>query len=228
MRNTDLTPLALVPALRKRQRASEYIADALRDAIRNGELADGTELNQVALAEHFGVSRVPIREAMFRLQAEGWITAKPHHSAVVQALGAERIDEIFDLRILLESHLVEKTIGTITESALDALERRCQTMARITDRTEWLSANDAFHKALYESSGAVTTLALLDQLTSQVERYVHAHGEGFTRAPDAVAEHRSILRAVRDKDADLAKRLLRSHIDQTRRRVTHFLQEKSS
>jgi DNA-binding GntR family transcriptional regulator len=214
--STDLKPIALLPALRQRRRTSEYVADALREAIRNGELADGTELNQVALAEHFGVSRVPIREAMFRLQAEGWITAKPHHSAVVQSLSRERIVEIFDLRILLETYLVERAIAAISPRAIDALERRCDAMDRITDRQDWLAANNAFHRALYEPSDAITTVALLDQLTSQSLRYVRAHGGSFARAPQAVAEHREILQAVRTGNVAEAQRLLRDHIGATR------------
>src|SRR3974390_951979 len=109
--------------LKGRRTASEAVAESLRSAIRSGQLEDGAELNQVALAEHFGVSRVPVREAMRQLQAEGWITARPHHRAVVQALSPERILEMIELRVLLEAHLMIKSIPKVGEQRLARLER---------------------------------------------------------------------------------------------------------
>src|SRR5579863_2051668 len=123
--------------LKDRRTASEAVAESLRSAIRSGALADGSELNQVALAEHFGVSRVPVREAMRQLQAEGWITARPHHRAFVQALSPERILEIIELRALLEAHLIVKSIPKIGDHRLARLERLCDQMDRSTDHQRW-------------------------------------------------------------------------------------------
>jgi DNA-binding GntR family transcriptional regulator len=228
MLSRDLRQLALAPALRKRQRTSEHVADSLREAIRNGELADGTELNQVALAEHFGVSRVPIREAIFRLQAEGWITAEPHHSAVVHTFSPERIAEIFDLRKLLETYLIEKSLDKISTHTLDTLKLKCDEMERISDRQEWLAANAAFHRALYEPSEAITSIALLEQLTSQVERYLRTQGGGNARGRVAIKEHREILAAVVRRDKHEVQRLLRDHIENSLQYVTRAIEENGS
>src|SRR5215469_11054122 len=119
--------------LKGRRTASEAVAESLRSAIRSGQLEDGAELNQVALAEHFGVSRVPVREAMRQLQAEGWITAPAHHRAVVRAVSLESIIEIFEVRAMLEVHLVSKAIPKLTPQHIAELNGRCDEMERIKD-----------------------------------------------------------------------------------------------
>src|SRR5262245_35118369 len=100
-------------SLKDRHSVADHITNSLREAIRAGTLADGTELNQVALSAHFGVSRVPVREALRALEAEGWITAPTHYRAFVQGLSPERIEEIFEVRTLLETHLIGKAIPSI-------------------------------------------------------------------------------------------------------------------
>jgi DNA-binding GntR family transcriptional regulator len=220
MRNLNLGEL------KERRTASEVVAESLRSAIRSGRLADGSELNQVALAEHFGVSRVPVREAMRQLQAEGWITARPHHRAVVHALSRERILEILELRALLETHLMAKAIPKVDEARLSKLERICDQMDRQTDHQRWLEANRAFHRELYEDSGAETTIELVEQLSAQVERYVRDRGKGVVRGDEAGEEHRAILAAVRERDSRTATRLIGAHIEHTRQLIVARLEEK--
>jgi DNA-binding GntR family transcriptional regulator len=227
MHSKPFAPLVLAPGLRERRTASEYVAESLRAAIRAGKLADGSELNQVALAEHFGVSRVPVREAMRQLQAEGWISARPHHRAVVVALGRERILEIFELRTLLETHLLAKAMPRIGEQRLARLQRLCDQMDKLSDHQRWLEANRAFHRELYEDSGAETTIELVEQLSAQVERYVRARGEGVERGTEAVAEHRQILAAVRGGDVREARRLIEAHIEHTRQGVIGTLERQA-
>jgi DNA-binding GntR family transcriptional regulator len=157
---------------------------------------------------------------MRQLQAEGWITARPHHRAVVQALSRERILEILELRALLESHLMAKTIARIDDARIARLERLCDQMDRLADHQRWLEANRAFHRELYEDCGAETAIELVEQLSAQVERYVRdSRGKGVERNDEAVAEHRAILGAVRERDAAKAKRLIEAHIEHTRRQV---------
>jgi DNA-binding GntR family transcriptional regulator len=213
-------PLPLEPlALNDRRSFSEHIAISLRDAIRSGALPDGYELNQIALAEHFGVSRVPVREAMRQLQAEGWIDAKRHQRAVVRGYSFERILETFELRTVIELFLVEKAIGTITEAEITRLEALCDEMAASHDHRHWLELNRVFHNALYASANSLTATELVEQLTSQVERYVRANGASIEREREAVVEHRAILAAVKKRDVAAAQRLVRQHIDHTLDRI---------
>ena len=209
-------PLPLPPLALDDQRSfSEHIAILLREAIRSGELPDGFELNQIALAEHFGVSRVPVREAMRQLQAEGWIDAKRHQRAVVRGFTTERVVEIFELRTVLETFLIEKTIATITEPEMQRLEALCDEMTASSDHRHWLELNRVFHGALYASANSPTATELVDQLSSQVERYVRAHGEVIDREREAVEEHRAILRAVKARDVAASQDLVKRHIGHT-------------
>jgi len=211
-------PLAPLPESDDRRSFSEHIATALRAAIRDGALPDGFELNQIALAEHFGVSRVPVREAMRQLQAEGWIDAKRHQRAVVRGLTDERIIEILELRAVIESFLIEKTIATISPRELDRLDALCDEMAASRDHRHWLELNELFHTALYASAESLTASELVAQLSSQVERYVRSSGEPIAREDEATAEHRTILAAVRRRDVAESQRLVRLHISHTTER----------
>src|SRR5215472_9920720 len=116
--------------LKGRRTASEAVAESLRSAIRSGQLEDGAELNQVALAEHFGVSRVPVREAMRVLEAEGWVSARAHYRAVVQAVTPERVHQIFELRSLLETHLLGRSVRLISSDRIKRLYAICDRMDR--------------------------------------------------------------------------------------------------
>src|SRR4051812_35366185 len=110
---TDLTGVPLGKGLRNRRIAADYVADALREAIHRGELADGAVLNQAAIASHFGVSRVPVREAMRQLQAEGLIDTQAHRFALVRGLDLDRLTEVYDLRAVLEGYVMERATSQI-------------------------------------------------------------------------------------------------------------------
>jgi DNA-binding GntR family transcriptional regulator len=202
-------------ALDDRRSFSEHIAIWLRDAIRSGELADGSELNQIALADRFGVSRVPVREAMRQLQAEGWIDAKRHQRAVVRGISRERILEILELRTVIETFLIEKCIATIAGAGIARLTALCDEMEATADHPHWLELNQTFHSELYASANSATATELLEQLGAQVERYIRSHGEHISREREADAEHRAILAAVGRHDSAAAQRLVQLHIGHT-------------
>ena len=201
-------------ALDDRRSFSEHIAIWLRDAIRSGELADGSELNQIALADRFGVSRVPVREAMRQLQAEGWIDAKRHQRAVVRGISRERILEILELRAVIETFLIEKAVATISDADVQRLAALCDEMDAAADHRHWLELNQTFHSALYASAHSMTATELLEGLSAQVERYVRSHGEQISREGEADA----ILAAVQRRDVAESQRLVRLHIGHTTER----------
>jgi DNA-binding GntR family transcriptional regulator len=219
--------LLIGPNLRERQTAATAVADSLRAAIQSGALHDGVELNQVALAEHFGISRVPVREAMRALEAEGWITALPHRRAIVQALSPARVAETFEVRALLEAHLLEKSAAAMSPAHLENLSALSHAMDKMTDHSEWVAANRHWHQLLLEPSGSQMTLELVAQLTSQVERYMNQRGENVERESEAGREHQDILRALAANEVALARALLTAHIGHTRRLVLAALEERS-
>ena len=212
-------------SLRGRKSAAEHIADALRRAIQMGHLADGTELNQVALSEKFGVSRIPVREALCVLEAEGWISSPTNYRAFVRELSLDDVEQIFRVRTVLELDLLDTALERSDREHVRRLRAQCAAMEGISDHEAWLAANRAFHRILLGASGAGMVIGLIEQLGSQVERYLRQHKGGLDRRGTAHAEHRAIVKAVDERDIGSARRLLRAHIEHTRAAVIGAIRE---
>lgn len=219
-----MSPIPVLPALTERRTASDEVADTLREAITAGQFADDQELNQVELAKHFGVSRVPVREALRRLQAEGLVTAEAHRRVVVPGLNRDRISEIFDVRALLEGYLLERAAPHLDDAALAGLEELCDSMDKARGRDLWLEKNHEFHRRLLAPADGVLTVAIVDRLAHQVERYLRRTG-GVHRPHEAGLEHRRILSALKRHAVKEAVKVLRQHILSTRDSVLAALPE---
>ncbi|MDH7795193.1 MULTISPECIES: GntR family transcriptional regulator [unclassified Beijerinckia] len=204
------------PHLSQRMTTVDYVAHALRGAIQSGELADGAELSQVGLAQHFGVSRVPVREALRALEAEGWIKAPTNQRAFVQALTTAEIEEIFRLRILIEPDVLRRAARNMSPAYIDELLSRCDLMESLTDHDLWLEANREFHAALLSPSAADISLRLLASHSAQVQRYMRLNHTKSDRHLQAGREHRQIVEAVRRDDLDTACTILSTHIERSR------------
>lgn len=215
---------SIAPVPHSRRTTGDYVAECLRDAIRSGALQEGIELNQVVIAEHFGVSRIPVREAVSTLEAEGWITTRAHHRAVVHTISQDRVGQIFEVRALLEAHLVGKAVGLVTDKRLAELSTMCDEMERIEEHDQWVVANREFHRMLLDTADQDYTCGLIGQLSSQVERYLRLLGAGPMREAQAGDEHRAILAAVSEHDVPKAMLLVTDHINHTRRLVLEALE----
>ncbi len=215
--------LDLDPALRARRTTSDYLADALRTAIYDGQFADGEVLNQVQLATYFKVSRVPIREALRRLQAEGVVSNVAHRQVVVIGLELHEIIELIELRALLECYLLEKTAPRLGGEEIAHLRRLCDEMDLIRDYDYgWVLKNWEFHRRLYQPSNSSAAIALVEQLHLKVERYVRRAGRA-ERLGQAAAEHRQILADLERQDLAGACAQLRDHILHSGQEVRRFL-----
>jgi DNA-binding GntR family transcriptional regulator len=190
-----LAAIRAQPALRTRRVSADYIADAMRRAIVSGELADGEALSQASWAARFGVSRVPVREALRQLAAEGLVDTRAHRGAVVRALDPERIAELFALRGVLEGWLVELAGPRLDAAALAHAAELNERMLAELDHTRWLALNAEFHRSLTVPAEATETLELLGGLRRRAERYVRLWNRGrpVRRLDEAHAEHAEIL-----------------------------------
>ncbi len=213
-----------------RRTTSDDVADALRAAIIRGDYQDGAELNQVALAKQFGISRVPVREALRELQAEGLISATAHMRAVVTGLTPERLVEALDLRERIESYLLGRSAPLLTTDDLAEITQMCDELERIDgdeDHRTWLEMNKAFHARLYAGADAELAKNLVRQLVGRVDRYLHLiHGDGVHRTAEANAEHRRIVEALQRGEVERACRELESHIGGTRARIVAVFEER--
>lgn len=203
------------PGLRERKTMTDYLAAALRTAIYDGQFADNEELNQVELADFFGVSRVPIREALRQLQAEGLVQNIAHHRTVVAGLTLPQILEAIEMRAVVESHLLRKAARNFEKTDLDSLRKICEKTELIKDYgSRWVLKNWEFHRTLYGRSNSQTMIDAVERIQLNVERYARRAGN-TERLRQAAAEHWQIFKAIERKDFTKAGDLLERHIMHT-------------
>jgi DNA-binding GntR family transcriptional regulator len=202
----------------ERRSTPSLIADAIREQIHAGALPGGSALNQNELAERFGVSRIPVREALRQLETDGTIRYVPNQGAVVTAYTAAEIRERFEIRSELEPLALRLAIPHLTPEAMRALERELTAMRDESDPARWGKHHTAFHRLLYEGAGRPRLLAIIESLYISLARAMTpdlAHAE--MRAHDA--EHRTLLDAVSRGEAEAATRALRAHLGGTLERA---------
>ena len=220
----DGTNIGLLPL--QRQTVAAMTLDAIRDGILHGNYAEGEPLRQDALAEELGVSRIPIREALRQLEAEGLVTFNPHRGAIVSSLSLGEIEEVFELRTTIETDLLRRAVPRLTPEQLDQADEvldRYASALRSGDVSMWGELNWQFHSTLYAPAGRPVTMGIVQRLHQQSDRYLRmqlalTHGE--TRAND---EHRAIAAAVRSADVKRATVLMREHIAGAGRSLLEFL-----
>ena len=198
--------------MQRPQTVAEQVANVLREAIADGSLADGTTLRQDDLALRFGFSRMPIRDALRQLEAEGIVQIHPTKGAHVARMDATEIREIFALRDLLESQALNLSVPTLGSEKLD---EAAQVLARIDaepDVARWGVLNRTFHLALYSACGNARLLGLIEAHHNAADRYVRMLLSSLDYRGVSQAEHRELLAACRKRDTAEAVRLLKKHL----------------
>jgi DNA-binding GntR family transcriptional regulator len=204
--------------------ASGVIFDALRAAITKGDLAEGETLRQDRIAQMFNVSRIPVREALTRLEEQGLVTTHRYRGAVVTALSIDEIREIFEFRALLEPEILRYSVEHLSPDRLEQATRFCQAFSTETDSSKWGELNRDFHYCLYQDAKRPYYLQVINAALDRVERYLRAQlvlTDGMARAR---REHEGILAACIERDAETAARLTRDHIIKASRSLIDFLE----
>lgn len=207
------TPESAIP----RQSLTSAVADKLRDQIIRGEIPEGTQLRQDAIATQYQVSRIPVREALRQLDAEGLIAIVPNRGAVVPALSPEDIEELFAIRALLEPEVLKRSIPHLTEEDFEEAEailRKYVSELRRDDHVSgWGRLNWQFHSTLYSRANQPRFMAVIRNVNNSGERYTRLQlylTHGIKRANE---EHDQILALCRQRDVAAACKLLREHIE---------------
>lgn len=224
-----IAPISMRPKLPQfRQTVTGAAVAELRRRILSGSVAAGEALRQDALAREFGISRIPIREAFHQLAAEGLVTLHPHRGAVVTALSALDIAELFDLRAMLEPDLIRRAVPRLDESdfarAETILAEYTAAIAR-GDLEAYGELNREYHLSLYRASGRNQTLELVRVLLANTDRYTRvqlAMSDGATSR--AKREHATLLELCRAGDAEGAARLTLDHVMAVRHDLLQLLQ----
>lgn len=192
------------------------LARRLREAIDAGQWRPGELLRQEQIAAEYGVSRIPVREALAQLQSEGLLEVAHYRGARVSRPRAQEIDELFDLRLLVEGDLLVRALKRHDQRSLRELKRLQDALEDADDRLGWISGDIAFHEALYGPAERPRSLALFRQLRAPIDRFsVQALGPG-TRKQGWADEHRQLIVAVAAGDAAVARTILEQHLQATR------------
>ncbi|MEQ8446573.1 MAG: GntR family transcriptional regulator [Pelagibacterium sp.] len=211
--------------LGKQASAGDVIYDALRDAIIRGEIEEGEPLRQDTIAQMFNVSRIPVREAMQRLEAQGLVLSERYKGVVVASLSHDQITEIFQFRALVEPTVIELAVPLMSEESLKAAQHYCDAFAAETDPLRWGDLNRDFHTALYKDSDKKFFLTMIDKTNDLVERYVRLVLYLTQGMRSAIEEHQAILDACKARKPELAAELTRQHIDQAGKALVGYLRD---
>ena len=192
------------------------VHDRLRMAILYGELEAGVSVPQGQLATEFDVGRTPLREALRMLQREGLVISEPNRPVRIATLSADDFEEIYIMRISLETVAARITVPTLTSddcAELEACLAKMDHYEKTGDDVGWRTPHRAFHHRLIAGSG-VRVSNMIDELADHSERYRLRFG-GPGSPMDRRAVHRGILDAAIKGDADLAAERLAIHYSQT-------------
>lgn len=192
--------------------AASIVFDALRKAIIRGELAVGEPLRQDEIARLFNTSRIPVREAISKLEELGLVKTQRYKGAVVSDLSADEAAQIFDFRALVEPEIIRQAVPHMTAALLDEADGYCRAFSRSPDPMQWGDLNRAFHSTLYSASRLEYHRQMADKAMDRVDVFLRAQillSDGMARAD---REHGGILEACARGDAEAAATLTADHI----------------
>lgn len=195
---------------------ASVLAQRLREAIDAGRWQPGELLRQEQIAAEYGVSRIPVREALAQLQSEGLLEIAHYRGARVSRPQAAEIDELFDLRLLVESDLLTRAFSRHDQRSLRELTRLQDRLEDADDRLGWISGDIAFHEALYGPAERPRSLALFRQLRAPIDRFSAQALGPRARKQGWADEHRQLIAAVVAGDATAARMVLEQHLQATR------------
>ena len=211
---------------------TQLVVETLREKILNGEIKAGQPLRQAALAEELNVSRIPVREALLQLEAEGLVSFEPHKGATATELSVDQVGELFDLRAMLESDLLASSLPFITEEKLDEataiLKKLNKALGKENAANTWSELNSQYHNCLYSGATRPQTQDLVNTLNKNADRYIRMHllwAGGISRAE---SEHNDLLDKCKARDIDGAVKILKQHVLGSRDEIKEFLRQREA
>ncbi|MFI9743740.1 GntR family transcriptional regulator [Streptomyces sp. NPDC052494] len=208
----------------------ERVYEELRERIIEAELPAGTRLVEREIAEELRVSRVPVREAMQRLEAEGFLSVRPRRGSVVTEFGPEDAEHLFDVRENLEglaARLAARHAGAQELRALEELLARARAAAESGRLREAVSLNADFHRAVVGLSGNPLLVELMAPLDSRLRRLFRLTSAASDGEPMCGA-HERLYEAIRDRDEAGAESLARAHVAATRASALRLLKDRQA
>lgn len=194
----------------------ELVLEAIREAIMNGSLQPRERLMEIQLAEELGVSRTPVREALRKLELEGFIVMVPRKGAYVSDLSLKDIADVFEIRAALEGLAGGLAADRITEDELEEMEHTLVEKANAIqndDIDKLVEVDTKFHEALYKASRNERLFPIISNLREQIQRFRLNSLSVPGRKQESLEEHRNILEAIQARNVPLARQLAQEHIE---------------
>lgn len=217
MGEVDLTTTELPgpKSLPARKSAGQHVFEYLKLAITRGDITPGSRLVESRIADSTGVSRTPVREALHKLESQGFLKKLPAGGFTVLGLTSEDIDETFGIRSVLESYAARLAAENHTPAGLARLEKKIQEYQHCLElgRVEELERiNTQFHELLYTLSKSPRLIKMIADLKAQIQRFRHIILSQETMAQRSNRDHMQMVAAIRNHDADGVEKLVREHI----------------
>ncbi|MBF2047593.1 MAG: GntR family transcriptional regulator [Leptolyngbya sp. IPPAS B-1204] len=210
--------------LQHQRSTPDLIAEALRQAIQHGLFQEGQSLRQDEIATQFGVSRIPVREALRQLEAEGLVTFHPNRGAMVSSLSPSEAQEICEIRMALETMALQLAIPHLSDADLDRAAQLLQETEQTTEPMRWAELNWQFHSALYQPANRPRLLSMIKTLHINVDRYIRLQMQELQYRDRSQAEHHQLLAACRQRDIPTAIQILQQHIGLAAEQLVEYLQ----
>ena len=196
---------------------SERVFEIVREQIVNGKLPEDMPIRQDALASELGVSKIPLREALARLEQEGLLKSHANRGYFVQPMSADQVNEIFALRLAIEPRAAAYAARRATDEDRTRASKAYEDLetAANTNLADVAMRNRDFHTALVRAGGKLLTTQLVERLAILAERYVIAHLQPAGRDARAHLEHRGLFDAWMKRDSPQVEKRLKAHIQGT-------------
>ncbi|MBK5538248.1 GntR family transcriptional regulator [Pseudomonas sp. TH05] len=208
--------------------ARSVIEETLRAAILDGRLPSGAALRQQDLADLFGVSRMPVREALRQLEAQSLLKVVPHKGAVVAALIDYDAVDTYALRLLLEKEALRLSIPLLEPQDIALARSYIEALETQTDHAELGRLNRLFHMALYHKAPNRKLLNLIELELNEEERFLRFHLSSMGLGTLTQDDHRALVDAASDKDIERALGILERHLESGATTIRNYLQQREA
>jgi DNA-binding GntR family transcriptional regulator len=194
----------------------EVVTETLREAIVTGVLKPGERLMEIQMAEELGVSRTPVRESIRKLELEGFVVMVPRRGTYVADLSIKDINEVYEIRTVLDVLAAGLAAERITEEELEELERLLVQIGEFVDQNnveKLIEFDSQFHDVLYRASRNDRLVGIINNLREQFTRFRSISMKYPGRMQNTVAEHTRLVEAIAQRNPDLAQQIAREHME---------------
>lgn len=207
----------------------DMVFDVLMNAIMQGQLSPGERLLEVQLADEMGVSRTPVREAIRRLELEGFVVMVPRKGAYVAGLSIDDVESVYEIRTALETlavRLAAQRMETADYEQLDELAGKMQQTWQEGDVDNWVNLDARFHELLYTFSRNERLISMMSNIMEQLSRYRIISLANVEVRQNSLNEHQTLIEALKRRDSDAAADAAAHHIENTKQSLVNMLKAK--